>query len=1160
MERELNIQLSQNTGLTLTLTRSLVLPGNRESPLQLSDVLTTVPFRGPDYIVPPGAEGVASLVFDIPEHARGVRGGPFEGDESETRRTQAIFEVRCVVEIKMSMGLGRLVYFSSFYSCILQCFDHSKDIHLELPVTVVHPAALPELPLEQYTPPAVYPYASTSPAPAPMPIPTPVHFDRSHTPYAYPALPLSPPNPAYIDQNHVWLPPPVSHTPHPYQYFSPPVQAQQPYYPPSPPALAVPAYVPPPRPSSAGPSSDAQALYSGLPPSAAHQPLLPLDMGLQPPGEPEDGKGERASRVTHHLRLSSRHRSASPRSHRFPLPALPSSDRVSVPVPETPHLHPRPSSASPGKKKKKRNGVRLLPIPPPIAIPADNLSVSSQGGSSGVVLSPRPMPSPKHTYTVDPITQRSLPKSERVENLERMAAEVEAHSQDLSGDLLEARVPADCADPQNKTLPAPPVPSGKDRVEPAVERPRADAYFAEVALALPDPVPAEKTPPTPTLTAVTPAKHHHHHHYRNDLVGGESGLDALERRLLAEVGTRKPDAGKKRPDVRIAVQPIMIPRTSGSRGKGVQNDGVGVGVGGDGDGDASEPLNDSAISSLTLAAGDRDRDHDSDERTHRAGKSSLSGEEREGAGGAVRGDVADYHDHAQQLRPRGRAGGKKSDAGRADRDDGNRSGKQGERERERGKDGDGRRMRKAAKGKVAAWLGGIDPKVPPSDDVVPPSPSVALEHPMPPIGEPFAPPPVSMPVDSEAGPQVVEKDIVSVDLPVDAKPASGPSAISMGKPTSEAGVVGTGVSCAPNPRSSGFVPIGTLKRDTLQRHPITRETAAVGDARRITDIWSSPPVVEVSSPTVPSPLLISPISAPWSIGTDRKVSPPSSSDGLNGKLSLKAPDDHTATPAIPPLAKKLAPPTSRLPVFPPPRLDPEVKYDIRSARGGRGGKVTAVASIWASGAFSGPKTKEAAKPLLPTKPSSSKPVRSSTQPPSSAVLGSRTDVAVRETRGRRAAADVAPPSRPSMRPPPPPPARSSSARNAKSDDPEAQSAGSPAVMSLPSSSSSSTAGPKLVELTKRRTGPVVKSSSVPAAISSSYATPTLSSTASLARPSPSPYKRSKTPAAGAPAISEAGGSQAAANATAARAQLPGDLVFGQARLRDLIRKYQAQAN
>lgn len=71
----------------------------------------TVPYRGPEYIIPPGAEGVASLVFDVPKHARGVSGGLLLGDPSaKTKGTQAIFEVRCVLGIKMTMGFGWWVF------------------------------------------------------------------------------------------------------------------------------------------------------------------------------------------------------------------------------------------------------------------------------------------------------------------------------------------------------------------------------------------------------------------------------------------------------------------------------------------------------------------------------------------------------------------------------------------------------------------------------------------------------------------------------------------------------------------------------------------------------------------------------------------------------------------------------------------------------------------------------------------------------------------------------------------------------------------------------------------------------------------------------------------------------------------------------------------
>jgi hypothetical protein len=96
--------------LTVTLTRILHLPGVSRSqtpPLQISDTLTTVAFRGPEYIIPPGVEGVARLVFDVPNYARGVKGGTRDGDEEEARTTEALFEVRCIVGLKMLMGIGR---------------------------------------------------------------------------------------------------------------------------------------------------------------------------------------------------------------------------------------------------------------------------------------------------------------------------------------------------------------------------------------------------------------------------------------------------------------------------------------------------------------------------------------------------------------------------------------------------------------------------------------------------------------------------------------------------------------------------------------------------------------------------------------------------------------------------------------------------------------------------------------------------------------------------------------------------------------------------------------------------------------------------------------------------------------------------------------------
>lgn len=104
---------SKNTGLSVTLTRELVLPNippSQKQPLQISDTLTSVSFRGPEYIIQPGLEGVANLVFDVPATARSVKTGPRDGDPNENRSSlPALFEVRCVVTVGVPLGIGRCV-------------------------------------------------------------------------------------------------------------------------------------------------------------------------------------------------------------------------------------------------------------------------------------------------------------------------------------------------------------------------------------------------------------------------------------------------------------------------------------------------------------------------------------------------------------------------------------------------------------------------------------------------------------------------------------------------------------------------------------------------------------------------------------------------------------------------------------------------------------------------------------------------------------------------------------------------------------------------------------------------------------------------------------------------------------------------------------------
>jgi len=102
----------QNTGLSLSLDRILLLPSTRpdsdSSPLQLSDTILTVPFEGSEYTLPPGGEGVAHLVFEVPLTAKGVRGGTYERDADEAGQvSEALFTLQAIIQVKIIMGPGR---------------------------------------------------------------------------------------------------------------------------------------------------------------------------------------------------------------------------------------------------------------------------------------------------------------------------------------------------------------------------------------------------------------------------------------------------------------------------------------------------------------------------------------------------------------------------------------------------------------------------------------------------------------------------------------------------------------------------------------------------------------------------------------------------------------------------------------------------------------------------------------------------------------------------------------------------------------------------------------------------------------------------------------------------------------------------------------------
>ncbi|KAF9557085.1 hypothetical protein CPC08DRAFT_67284 [Agrocybe pediades] len=1301
-----NHSTKKNTSLTLTLTRTLYLPGGTQKlpPVHLSDTLTTVPFRGAEYIIPPGAEGVANLVFDVPKHARGVKGGILDGEEAEggtgPRHSESLFEIKCKVEVKLAMGMG------------------SKDIVLEIPVEVVHPKALPAIephqqqfqyPVDPYMPPY---HAAQDPLNSAYPV--------DYNSY-YPPHPLSPGSPLqmpYLDpvQNQVWIPPPFVSPPipmayspaaYPYQSPSPAQQEQyhqplQPYVysPPDPyyhPHLLLPpqsgAYIP--RPSSAGAvasaSEVAPPMIPGLPlpGTLASQPLLPLPEMNHPvvnqeaapaPAppvsyEPEVGKGERASRITRHMRMLSRNRSVSPQSHRYPLPIQPAISMNGVGSPDVSSIGASlgipsvPASALP-------RHARTLPPPPGLSLNIANIPPISQTevASENVLHSPRPQLTPKHSFSRDPVLG-AISKSERVEELEKMADEVARKSQDLSGDLpkgagelppaVEAGGGADKKKEGkaagevdvNKTLPGPPVPSGKHLLSPP-SRARADVYFSNAEMLLKEtaPLPSDQTPPTPALVAVLPSRHTRN--ARKELKT-ESGLDALERRLLAEVGTRKLDKNDRKPDLKSIVTPLE----TGSSAADASSTSSAIPI--PTSSKSPEPLHDSAISSLTLAGGlggeESEGELELDGRTHKAGRSrGGSSDEREGVNSGLRQHMSG---RALAGTPTNILGAEWEKAREGNSDKGKE--KQG---KTSGKKKDRASTKSAAKGRVAAWLGRIDPDVPPQEQIIPPSPSVMRGPP-----SPFEAVEQDQ-EDSEAVlPQTFELPAVSSNAATAASSAAAP-------PQKD-----NDVAASPNPRSSGFVPISTLRKENVQaKQPlVSRDATVMREARVVQDIWSSndkTPVIQAR----PAPRYlrgVTPTStAPTSNETSQAVSPPSSRlsplESTSKPLSYSAAARNVRKVSSPGLAKVATPPTTpprpvELPkkvqapgkvqaVFPPPKpINNEVKYDVRSARGGRGGKVASVANFWSSGAGASTSANQDVKgkaavqndkmqkdlppisrpivaekqlfsaavkspaPSVPPKsattafssphvnqspsPSSSKATNEGLKHPDrSNVSKSKTEVKLNSSFPEKNMSSATSP------------APSSGAvlggihvnnRGNKSTQPLVQKRPATAManpfslvggggkvapsnsFSTPSSCDAkqhSLAQPKGMMMMK----PVIKATFDPAVVSSSHATPTLSSTASLARPTSAssanglrhqlkqPQRPVKIPTTLASSPSSSSAQAPNSNASAAAKptilsispQLPPepprsgavspskpvDLAFGQARLRDLIKKYQGQ--
>ncbi|EIM90720.1 uncharacterized protein STEHIDRAFT_165243 [Stereum hirsutum FP-91666 SS1] len=1124
---------------------------------------------------------------------------------------------------------------------------------------------------------------SQSPPPPPYPA-SPSHAYQQSQPYATHQQSYAThqqPYAAHQHPGHTSFSPPPPHSQQGYWYPPPPMDGAQGYAP-----FALPSHPPPPllppRPSSAGagavgsrgmgmgmvgnPVMNVGMGVSGLPPVQNPMEMTmhnigPVPLGYQQQhshqreysgagvgaGEEEEGKGERASRISNHLRMTSRSRgrSVSPTSHRFAPPATtvtvqPSGGGVTGPsVPVPPSLVP--ASASANGKGDGRTGTGTSPreaklhlslanLPPPISTSA-SASASGHSGSPGQgqyghsprsphhsqtqspeLHSPRPIPSPKHTVNVnvDPFAHQhyargnekyaySMSKSERVEMLEQLADDMQGVGERLSLDRAREERERD----REKTLPSPPVPTRDYKDRETRIRTRANDIFTTGEKVKVDANTGEGahdrdgdvgllsvTPKTPTLSALSLLKPPRQRKtsggggggdgdgspnalnpltpiaratYINDDVPGLSssspsklsekhlssprsythlaaslkprkadeqehelsGLDALERRLLADVGTRKLEK-ERRADVRSVISGLQaqVQAAGGGVGGGVEPIKIPTPVARGGEGGPEDVTMDSAISSLTLGGGaegmgmgmggglggagpgvvdvemggvrnspshdavvpsasgvgpldvdaDVEDDHISEERTQKQGRdghsrSGGSGESERGAWTAKKGKGKSVASEGKKRshRDRDREKDKERRSGKNSR----REGKEGREEKE-----EAVRLRRAAKGRVAEWLGKVTPvevpDVPPLEDLnkggggvgsVPVSPAVVLGT-LPDLGG------------------KAEEDTTAKKQEVDPKTVEEPSS-------------------APNPRSSGFVPMATIR---------ARQSAIRQDP-------SNPPN---STPLSPRARFEAALAA---------------------SAPAPAPKPHHI-----PLPKKLPPSVQNL--FPPPRqggpkqatgLDSAVsKYDVRSARGGRGGKVTQVTAIWSSTAGDNADAK------------ASTPAHVATVGKPKALVGDKSDkkLATPAPAVGKPKALLAP--------------SNPKAKHSLSSTPPS---GAAAVRKTPSPLASPV--------------PTAKSASVPASVSNSLATPVLSSTASLAR-GPGWGRRTSMPvlssspmAKALPMVTEASGGagesdalknnirhEEVGNSAAGSVGVIGQhMAFGQARLRELIKKYQGQA-
>jgi len=539
----------------------------------------------------------------------------------------------------------------------------------------------------------------------------------------------------------------------------------------------------------------------------------------------------------------------------------------------------------------------------------------------------------------------------------------------------------------------------------------------------------------------------------------ESGLDALERRLAEQVGTLRPAAPFSPPDVRTVMAdpppapvPAPVPVPGKGKGKGKAAPAVEELESADEALGSGAAVNESAISSLALGA-----EEDFGGRNANINVNVVAALDQEGDVEDVEGEDVDVDADGRTQRwskGAGASSGSERDTHKARSRKSAKSDpkdKEKDKEKKAKKKREGRdetaRLKSAAKGRVTEWLEKLGPHGSVREEQGAPLPSLPPEPAPPPALEPeFTPAPAQEP------PAVVESK--------------------------------------PNPRSSGFISVATLRRAPISLPPPLRP-----------DSTSITPQNEHSAPAA------------------RQI--------VNG--------------------------------YPPSQV--EMKYGVKSARGGRGGHVTTVAAIWSEAANANGAANSTPTPVAKAGGAAFK---SKGNPAQTKVVANKNGNDKRDASTPKAAPRAA------KTPVPRQPARLTKGEDGR-------------VVIGRSKPSAPAASPAKAE--KEDAPPVPRalfglgaaSAATPSspALSSSIATPVLSSTASLAqppgvrpRPTPTAPPSSSAPVAASSSTPSLQAPPPPPQPAAAKgwrtplvsaAGLKTELAFGQARLRDLIRRYQGQA-